>query len=76
MYGIATRLGHNSLFGAIPVRKWLILKRRDAGAVDQARLEIDSGRAHQRTPKRTNALSINDFPQKHCAAVWPRNSQR
>jgi len=26
--------------------KLLILKRRDAGAVDQARLEIDSGRAH------------------------------
>ena len=27
------------------VRKSLILKRRDAGAVDQARLEIDSARA-------------------------------
>jgi hypothetical protein len=27
------------------VRNLLILKRRDAGAVDQARLEIDSARA-------------------------------
>jgi len=61
------------LQGSPPSGKLLIpLNRRDVRVVEGARLEIDSGRAHQLTPKRTKALSINDFPQHRCAPECPR----
>ena len=43
-------------------RKSLILKRRDAGAVDQARLESESGEAHRVIPKDLFAQSIQRLP--------------
>jgi hypothetical protein len=51
------------------VRKLLILKRRDAGAVDQARLENDSGELHRVTPKHLFAQSIQQLHAKECAAM-------
>jgi hypothetical protein len=42
-------------------RKLLILKRRDAGAVDQARLESDSGDAHEVTLTLLAAHAIQRF---------------
>jgi len=47
-------------------RKLLILKRRDAGAVDQARLENDSGDAHRMIPKHFFAQSIQRLPATEC----------
>jgi hypothetical protein len=38
------------------VRNLLILKRRDAGAVDQARLESAFGEAHREAPKSSDCL--------------------
>ena len=43
------------------VRNLLILKRRDAGAVDQARLENESGGAHEVTLKHLAAHLIQRF---------------
>jgi hypothetical protein len=61
------------LQGSPPSGKLLIpLARRDVRVVEGARLEIDSGRACGRTPKGTNALSINEFPQQRCASECPR----
>jgi hypothetical protein len=47
-------------------RKSLILKRRDAGAVDQARLENDSGELHRVTPKHLFMQSIQRLPAAEC----------
>lgn len=47
------------LFGT--ARKLLILKRRDAGAVDQARLESEAGDAQEVTLKHLVAHSIQRF---------------
>ena len=49
-------------------RKPLILKRRDVGVVDRARLESEAGERHQVTPKRLNAQAISDLgPQNYHA---------
>ena len=48
------------------VRNLLILKRRDAGAVDQARLENESGDAHRVIPKHLFAQSIQRLPAAEC----------
>src|SRR5688500_3810640 len=53
-------------------RKLLILKRRDAGAVDQARLESEAGDGHRATPKRFKAHAISDLTSRNvtpCASV-------
>jgi len=52
-------------------RKSLILKRRDAGAVDQARLENEAGERHQATSKSFNAHAISDlaFSGYHAVCV-------
>jgi hypothetical protein len=64
------------LQGSPPSGKLLIpLNRRDVRVVEGARLEIDSGRAQERTPTRTNALSINDFPQQRYASECPSKSR-
>jgi hypothetical protein len=44
----------------------LILKRRDVGVVDRARLEIDSGRAHRVMLKHIVAQSIQQVPAREC----------
>ena len=43
------------------VRNLLILKRRDGGVVDRARLEIEAGQPHGFIPKRFNAHAISDL---------------
>jgi hypothetical protein len=61
------------------VRNSLILKRRDAGAVDQARLESEAGQQHQAIPKHPNAYAISDltFQNDHSVCVSkPRCSSR
>jgi hypothetical protein len=64
------------LQGSPPSGKLLIpLARRDVRVVEGARLEIDSGHAQLHTPKRTNALHVNDFPQQRCASECPRKSR-
>ncbi len=47
-------------------RKSLILKRRDVGVVDRARLENDSGDAHRVIPKHFFAQSIQRLPATEC----------
>jgi hypothetical protein len=42
-------------------RKCLILKWRDAGAVDQARLESEAGHRYRAIPKHLNAHAISDL---------------
>ena len=74
--GVTSQSRHSlTLSGSPPSGKLLIpLVRRDVRVVEGARLEIDSGGAHELTPKRTNALSIDDFPQQRCAWECPRKS--
>ena len=60
-------------------RKSLILKRRDVGVVDRARLESEAGQQHQATSKSVNAYAISDltFPNYHAVcACKPRCSSR
>jgi hypothetical protein len=53
-------------------RKSLILKRRDAGAVDQARLESEAGQLHRGTPTWLNAHEISDLTFQDCHPVCVR----
>ncbi len=67
----------DNLFRA--VRKSLILKRRDVGVVDRARLESEACEQHGATPKRLNAHAISDltFQNDHSVCVRkPRCSSR
>jgi len=60
-------------------RNSLILKRRDGGVVDRARLESEAGQPHQATSKSVNAHAISDltFPNYHAVCVGkPRCSSR
>jgi hypothetical protein len=50
-------------------RKLLILKRRDAGAVDQARLESEAGDAHGEILNRLFAQSIQRLPATQCVPM-------
>jgi hypothetical protein len=43
------------------VCKLLILKRRDAGAVDQARLESEAGEERRRIRRDLNAHALNEL---------------
>ena len=52
-----------------PARNLLILKRRDAGAVDQARLESDSGEPHRVLSKHLFAQSIQRLPAAECLSM-------
>ena len=56
--GTLEDLSQSRIYRSICGRKLLILNRRDAGAVDQARLESDSGDAHEVTLKHLAAHSI------------------
>jgi hypothetical protein len=47
------------------VRNLLILKRRDAGAVDQARLESNSGERHRAMQRDSLSNRFNSFRGKH-----------
>jgi hypothetical protein len=52
----------------VPDRSQVIdSKRRDAGAVDQARLESDSGEAHRVVPKHPSRNRFNDFPPQNAS---------
>ena len=57
----------------------LILKRRDAGAVDQARLESEAVERHRATPKHVNADVISELAVQNDSSVCvckPRCSSR
>ncbi len=61
---------HNSVFRADPLaRKPLILKRRDAGAVDQARLESAAGEERRAIPTHVTAYSLNELASKKDRSV-------
>ena len=47
-------------------RKSLILKWRDVGVVDRARLENDSGELHRVIPKHLFTQSIQRLPAAEC----------
>jgi hypothetical protein len=65
-------LGHNSMLARSKVRKLLILKRRDAGAVDQARLESDLVERPRDVPKHLFCSRLNDLAPGRCLPVFPR----
>jgi len=50
----------------------LILKRRDVGVVDRARLESDSGDAHRATLKHIVAQSIQRLDALKYSSMWRR----
>jgi len=50
-------------------RKLLILKRRDAGAVDQARLESDFGEPYQAIPKHLVAQLVQQLAATRCSLM-------
>ena len=53
-------------------RKSLILKRRDGGVVDRARLESEAGHEHEAIPKRVNAHVISDLALENDHSVCVR----
>jgi hypothetical protein len=50
-------------------RKPSILKRRDVGVVDRARLESDSGEAHRVIPEHLLSQSIQRLPSTRCSSM-------
>ena len=59
----------------LTARNSLILKRRDVGVVDRARLEIEAGDGHQAIPTRVNRHATSDFTFQAHHAVCVRKSR-
>jgi hypothetical protein len=60
-------------------RKSLILKRRDGGVVDRARLESEVLERHRATPRHLNAYAISELGPQNDSSVCvckPRCSSR
>jgi hypothetical protein len=57
---------------SLRARKLLILKRRDVGVVDRARLESEAGQLHRGTPTWLNAHEISDLTFQDCHPVCVR----